>query len=227
MSARTADEDGELRPAYRTLAEPSQLLGLSIGAWATVITAGAVGYGWLHLSPLPWRANASMVVIGLGAPVALLLLREASAISPARLLGAALRWRARPSRLTGAVAPRDGAVRLTTIPAPVASVEVADELPWLAPPSTASDLAPTARYVPGEPADPLSYRASDAQRAATHATAGEAAGRVDASALPPTDRDRYAASEPANPPSYGASETGRAATPATVDVNGGAGEGAS
>lgn len=214
MSARTADEGGELRPAYRTLAEPSQLLGLSIGAWATVITAGAVGYGWLHLSPLPWRANASMVVIGLGAPVALLLLREASAISPARLLAAALRWRARPSRLTGAVAPRDGAIRLTNIPAPVASVDVADELPWLAPSSAASDLAATARYRASEPADPLSYRASGAGRRATHAPAGEAGGPVNASALPPTDPARYGASDQA-------SQSGRA------DVDGGTGEGAS
>ena len=80
------------------------------------------------MSPLPWRANVTLAVIVLGAPAALLVLREESTIGPARLLGGALRWRARPARL---VAPTDerpvrrGAVRLDRPPAaPVVLVDV-------------------------------------------------------------------------------------------------------
>ena len=63
------DQSPELRPAYRTLNDPSRLLGLSLGGWTTVLVAGTLAYGWLMLSPLGWRANLSVVVVGLGAPV--------------------------------------------------------------------------------------------------------------------------------------------------------------
>jgi hypothetical protein len=105
----------ELHAAYRTLNEPTRLLGLSIGGWATLVTAGATGYGWLLVSPLPWRANVSLAAIVLGLPAALMLLREQSTITPARLLVGVVRWRARPSLL---VAPtperpvRRGGLRL-------------------------------------------------------------------------------------------------------------------
>lgn len=123
-------ESSELRPAYRTLSEPTLLLGVALSGWLTILTAAALGYGWLALSPLPWRLNASLVVIGLGAPVALLLLRETSAISPARLLSAAVRWRIRPSHIAGTQPARDGAIRLTTAPGHAAAGGVSDELPW-------------------------------------------------------------------------------------------------
>ena len=116
------------------------LFGVALGGWAAILTAGAVGYGWLLISPLPWRLNASMVIIGLGAPVALLLLRETSAVSPARLLAAAIRWRTRPSQISGAQVT-DGAVRLTTPPARSIAVELADELPWLETTATTTALA--------------------------------------------------------------------------------------
>lgn len=128
----------ELRPAYRTLSEPTMLLGVALGGWAAILTASAIGYGWLLISPLPWRLNASLVIVGLGAPVALLLVRETSAVSPARLLAAAIRWRTRPSQITGTHVS-DGAVRLTTPPGRAAPVELADELPWLE--TTATTLA--------------------------------------------------------------------------------------
>jgi hypothetical protein len=111
----TESQSSELRAAYRTLNEPTRLLGLSIAGWATLLTAGALGYGWLLVSPLPWRANVSLAAIVLGLPAALLLLREQSTITPARLLVGVVRWRARASLL---VAPtlerpvRRGGLRL-------------------------------------------------------------------------------------------------------------------
>jgi hypothetical protein len=130
-------QEPELRPAYRTLNEPTRLLGLSLGGWAVLLGAGAAGYGWLLVSPLPWRVNFSLAVIGLGVPAALVLLREQSTISPARLLAAVVRWRARPALLTAPTKElplRRGAVRLDRL-APDASEELVDvdEPPWPAP----------------------------------------------------------------------------------------------
>jgi hypothetical protein len=89
----------EARAAYRTLNDPTRLLGLSVGGWATLIAAGAIGYGWLLISPLPWRANVSLVAIALGLPATLMVLREQSTVTPARLLVGVVRWRVRPSLL--------------------------------------------------------------------------------------------------------------------------------
>ena len=113
-------EPSELRRAYRTLNEPTRLLGLSIGAWLAVVSAAGAGYAWLMVSPLGWRVNISLVVIALGAPLALLVLREQTTISPGRLLLAILAWRLRPTAITGVQdlgEVRRGAVRLDT-PAP-------------------------------------------------------------------------------------------------------------
>jgi hypothetical protein len=130
-------QEPELRPAYRTLNEPTRLLGLSLGGWAVLLGAGGAGYGWLLVSPLPWRVNFSLAVIGLGVPAALVLLREQSTIGPARLLAAVVRWRARPALLTVPTTElplRRGAVRLDR-PAPDAGEELVDvdELPWPTP----------------------------------------------------------------------------------------------
>jgi hypothetical protein len=130
------DERPELRPAYRTLNEPTRLLGLSGGGWITVLIAGGAGYGWLLVSPLPWRANVSLAAIVLGLPTALVVLREQTTISPARLLAGVVAWRARPALL---VAPTDerpvrgGALRLAKTDDALPSSEHADvdELPWL------------------------------------------------------------------------------------------------
>lgn len=105
----------ELRAAYRTLNEPTRLLGLSISGWAWLLAASGAAYGWLLVSPLPWRANVSLAAILLGLPVALLLLREQSTITPARLLAGVVRWRCRPALLVapGGERPvRRGGVRL-------------------------------------------------------------------------------------------------------------------
>jgi len=113
-------EPSELRRAYRTLNEPTRLLGLSLGAWLAVILVAGAGYAWLMVSPLGWRVNVSLVVIALGAPLALLVLREQTTISPGRLLLAILAWRLRPAEITGVQdsgGVRRGAVRLDT-PAP-------------------------------------------------------------------------------------------------------------
>src|SRR4051794_5111954 len=111
-----SEQPRELRPAYRTLNDSTRLLGLSIGAWLAVIVAAGLGYGGVLVSPLGWRANVSLAVIGLGTPLALAVLRESSTISPGRLLAAVVMWRLRAPRITGfdqaAAVVRAGAVRL-------------------------------------------------------------------------------------------------------------------
>src|SRR3954470_10117500 len=124
-----SEPPGELRPAYRTLNDPTRLLGLSIGAWAAIIGAAGVGYGWLLVSPLGWRANVSLVVIGLGSPLALLALREQTTVSPGRLLVAIAVWRWRGPVITAlddASVVKAGAVRLDEPAA--APAERTDEL---------------------------------------------------------------------------------------------------
>src|SRR4051812_12824365 len=127
-------DSGELRRAYRTLDDPTRLLGVSIGVWASLVAGAAVGYGWLLVSPLGWRANVSLVVIGLGAPLALLALREQTTVSPGRLVLAIAVWRWRGATITAledATPAGRGAVRLDE-PAPVAerTDELAAVLPW-------------------------------------------------------------------------------------------------
>ena len=125
----------ELRPAYRTLNEPSRLFGLSIATIAASAVAGAAGYGWLLVSPLPWRANVSIAVIGLGAPLVLLVVRESAALSPARLLLAVIRWRARASTVEAVSAHSSvpsGAVRLDQPSLATGPPSPETELPWLA-----------------------------------------------------------------------------------------------
>ena len=95
----------EVTPNYRTLDEPTKLLGLSIGQWGAVALAAGFAYLLLLVSPLPWRVNVSLIVIFGGAPMVLLLLREQGALSAcaagqrslplARETGAAARRRRR------------------------------------------------------------------------------------------------------------------------------------
>jgi hypothetical protein len=109
------DEHGELLPAYRTLDDPVRFLGISLAGWVAIALAGGLGYGWLLLSPLGWRASMSVAVVGLGGPACLLILREQTTIGPGQLLLAVLRWRLRAPAI---IAPseqqpvRRGAVRL-------------------------------------------------------------------------------------------------------------------
>ncbi len=125
----------ELRPAYRTLNEPTRLLGLSIGAWLAIVAAAGAGYGWLLVSPLGWRVNVSMAVIGLGAPLALLVLREQTTVSPGRLLLAVAAWRLRPATITGLDEDprgvRGGAVRLDVPAVPVSEQPDMVQEGWL------------------------------------------------------------------------------------------------
>jgi hypothetical protein len=124
----------ELRPAYRTLNEPSRLFGLSLATILALAAAGGLGYAWLLVSPLPWRANVSTAVIGLGAPLVLLVVRESAALSPARLLAAVIRWRARPSTIEPANTEtriQRGAIRLDQPAITVAPPAAEPELPWL------------------------------------------------------------------------------------------------
>jgi len=131
----TADERPELRPAYRTLNDPTRLLGVSVSGWAVLLGAGAAGYGRLLVSPLPWRVNVSLAAIGLGAPAALMLLHEQSTISPARLLAAVVRWRARPALVLAPTSERPvthGGARLDRPPSALdEQLAEPDELPWL------------------------------------------------------------------------------------------------
>lgn len=131
MSAADRNAD-ELVPCYRTIDQPSQLLGLSTGAWATALACFAVGYGWVTISPLPVRANLSLAVIVLGAPLILVMLREQTALSPGRVLAAVLRWRSRPTLLGPPAidAKIAGGVRLAE-PATAAAADEAADLDWL------------------------------------------------------------------------------------------------
>lgn len=131
------DTGSELRPSYRTLNEPTRLLGLSLSAWAAVIVAGCAGYAFVAVSPLPWRLSFSAIVIGLGGPVLLLVLREAGTIGPGQLLLAVFAWRLRPTRVTAPSSDqpvRRGAVRLDATVEPVDENELVAELPWAAEP---------------------------------------------------------------------------------------------
>jgi hypothetical protein len=126
----------ELRPAYRTLNEPTRLFGLSIATILAAAAAAVLGYAWLLISPLPWRVNVSIAVIGLGAPLVLLVVRESAALSPARLLVAVIRWRVRPPNIedvTHSSRIRRGAVRLDAPPAGSGDgpLDPPAELPWL------------------------------------------------------------------------------------------------
>jgi hypothetical protein len=107
--------EGELRRAYRTLDEPMRLLGISLSGWAGLIAAGGLGYAWLLLSPLGWRASVSVAVVVLGGPACLLALREQSTVGPGRLLFGVLRWRIRAPLMVGPTDSRPvkrGGVRL-------------------------------------------------------------------------------------------------------------------
>lgn len=126
-------EAGEQRPSYRTLNEPTRLIGLSLGSWAAVIVTGALGYAFVSVSPLPWRLNVSTVAILLGAPLAVLVLREPGTIGPGRLVLAALAWRARPPRVVPPAPDelvRAGGVRLDAEAELVHDADVSTEVPW-------------------------------------------------------------------------------------------------
>ncbi|MQA75690.1 MAG: hypothetical protein GEU88_15345 [Solirubrobacterales bacterium] len=127
------EQQGELRPAYRTLDEPSRLLGLSLGQWGVLVVCVGLAYGWLQLSPLPWRANVSLAVVALGAPLALLVLREPGALGPERVIAAAFRWRTRPKLLAPVGAERPVTQGGVCLAEPVEAAERAagSELPWL------------------------------------------------------------------------------------------------
>jgi hypothetical protein len=116
------------------LNDPTRLLGVSLAGWGVLLGAGGAGYAWLAVSPLPWRVNFSLAVIVLGAPAALMLLRDQSTISPGRLLSAVVRWRARPPVIledSAERAVRHGGVRLDTpAPEPVDELVDVDELAW-------------------------------------------------------------------------------------------------
>ena len=98
-----------------------------------MLVAGALAYGWLSISPLPWRADVSVAVIALGLPATMVALREQSTIAPTRLLAGALRWRIRAPLLLAASdrGVSRGGLRLDA-PAGEEPVELASlvELPW-------------------------------------------------------------------------------------------------
>jgi hypothetical protein len=123
----------EITPAYRTLDEPTKLLGLSVGQWGALAVAGGIAYAVLLASPLPWRVNVSLVAILGGGPLVLLLLRENGALSPGRLFAAVLRWRMRPALLLEVSASallEDGAVVLDEPLDGAGPDESGEELPW-------------------------------------------------------------------------------------------------
>ena len=124
----------EVTPNYRTLDEPTKLLGLSLGQWGAVVLAAGFAYLLLLVSPLPWRVNVSLIVVFGGGPMVLLLLREQGALSARQLTGAVLRWRAKPSLLLAVDRehpPSEGVVVLDEAQVGIGRDELAEELPWL------------------------------------------------------------------------------------------------
>ncbi len=145
-----SDQDlGELRPAYRTLNDPTRMLGLPLAAWGALLVTGGLAYAWLSVSPLPWRVNFSLVVIVLGAPAGLLLLREQGTIGPGRLLAAVIGWRTRPTGVRAPTAERPvtrGGVRLDQPPGggDAELIDAGPELPWASEPGD-TDVAEAER----------------------------------------------------------------------------------
>jgi hypothetical protein len=126
----------EVTPNYRTLDEPTKLLGLSIGQWGAVAIAAGFAYLLLLIKPFPWRVNVSLIVIFGGAPMVLLLLREQGALSASRLVSAVCRWRVKPALLLAVDAeqpPSGGVVVLDEAPVAIGGDELVSELPWLDP----------------------------------------------------------------------------------------------
>jgi hypothetical protein len=124
----------EVTPNYRTLDEPTKLLGLSIGQWGAVALAAGFAYLLLLISPLPWRMNVSLIVIFGGAPMVLLLLREQGALSASQLVSAVCRWRAKAALLLAVDAeepPSGGVVVLDEAPSDIGVDEPVEDLPWL------------------------------------------------------------------------------------------------
>jgi hypothetical protein len=122
----------EITPAYRTLDEPTKLLGLSLGQIGATALAGAFAYLWLLVSPLPWRLNISLIVILGGGPLVLLVLREQGALSAPALVSAVWCWRTRPALLMEGDPerpPAGGGVILDEAPEGVEPSPIAAELP--------------------------------------------------------------------------------------------------
>ena len=109
-----------MTPNYRTLDEPTKLLGLSIGQWGAVALAAGFAYLLLLVSPLPWRVNVSLIVIFGGGPMVLLLLREQGALSApaAGRRGLSLALRPRCSAGGPAEEPPGAASSCSTRPRP-------------------------------------------------------------------------------------------------------------
>ena len=126
----------EVTPNYRTLDEPTKLLGLSVGQWGALALAAGFAYLLLLVSPLPWRVNVSLIVVFGGGPLVLLLLREQGALSAPRLVSAVFRWRSKPALLLAVdpeQPPRGGVVLLDEAPPGIGRDVLAEELPWLDP----------------------------------------------------------------------------------------------
>ena len=126
----------EVTRNYRTLDEPTKLLGLSLGEWGAVALAGGFAYLLLLISPLAWRVNVSAIVVLGGAPLVLLLLREQGALSASQLIAAVLRWRLRAALMLGVdpdEPPTRGVVVLDEAPAEDGRDEVDGDLLWLGP----------------------------------------------------------------------------------------------
>jgi hypothetical protein len=129
-----ADARSEITPAYRTLDEPTKLLGLAVGQWGALVLAGGFAYGWLLFSPLPWRLNVSLIVILAGAPLVLLILRAQGALSAPALIAAVWRWRTRPALLLGVsdeTPPERGGVTLDEQPEDSSESVIDDQPLWV------------------------------------------------------------------------------------------------
>lgn len=126
-----SDVQDELRPSYRTLGDPTKLLGLSIAHWLLVVAAGGLAYGWLQVSPLGFRLSVSVAAVTLGPLIGFYLLFGSEGMPVGRVARGVFSWRFRASHLIATTAetrPRRGALVLRE--RPVYADQSAEVVPW-------------------------------------------------------------------------------------------------
>ena len=111
----------EVTPAYRTLDEPTKLIGLSMSQWGAVALAGALPTGGCWSRRFLALERLVIVIFG-GAPMVLPCSASRARFRPRKLFRAVCRWRVKPALLLAVEAelpPTGGVVVLDEAPADI------------------------------------------------------------------------------------------------------------